>query len=89
MVGDRELDWMRETSLELGEAEAEEYEVYNFWPSLQIVVAEREEVANSYGVRLLPFVLRCLLSLTDTLWATPAHPVRLGRDIRPLRSSSL
>ena len=47
---------MRETALELGEPEEEEeeeYDIYDYWPSLQIVVAAREEDASSYEVRLL------------------------------------
>ncbi|EIM90230.1 uncharacterized protein STEHIDRAFT_119272 [Stereum hirsutum FP-91666 SS1] len=48
MVGNREHDWMRETALELGEPEEEEYDVYDYWPSLQIVVAAREDAASSY-----------------------------------------
>lgn len=68
---------MRETALELGEPEEEEeYDVYDYWPSLQIVVAAREDAASSYDVRLLP--LPSLPSVLNGKPGTIALPARHG-----------
>lgn len=67
---------MRETALELGEPEEEEYDVYDFWPSLQIVVAAREESASSYDVS--PLSLSSLPSELNGKPGTIALPARYG-----------